>query len=74
MHVGLIASAEIPNSDKYPAVNRLAHIPGAGVWRSAASAVGPAAHVVCVVLRVQIPLWRSCRRLMRLKDQSEDLS
>ena len=30
MQVGLIADAEIRNSDKYPAVNRLSDVPGAG--------------------------------------------
>jgi hypothetical protein len=30
MHVGLIADVEIRNSDKYPAVNRLTDLPGAG--------------------------------------------
>lgn len=30
MQVGLIADAEIRNSDKYPAVTRLADLPGAG--------------------------------------------
>jgi hypothetical protein len=30
MQVGLIADAEIRNFDKYPAVNRLADLPGTG--------------------------------------------
>ncbi len=61
MQVGLIADAEIRNSDKYPAGNayRMSRVPA--VWRYAASAVGPTA--IC---------WSAYYYLGRPNNRSED--